>query len=57
MRVKAKISCIFDIEYEDQNDNINYTKENITMETIQDLLDMETDESLQFVQILEIEKQ
>lgn len=56
MKVKAKISCIFDIEYEDQNDNINYTKENITMETIQDLLDMETDESLQFVQILEIEK-
>lgn len=57
MKVKAKIRCIFDIEYEDENDDIDYTKENITMERIEDLLDLETDESLQFIQILEIEKQ
>ena len=57
MKVKAIVRCEFEIEYEDQNDDISYTKENIIMEGVQRLIDRETDESLQYIQILQIEKQ
>lgn len=56
MKVIAKIRCDFEIEYEDMNDDVEYTKENITMETINDLLDFETDDSIQMIKILSIQK-
>lgn len=56
MRVKAMVKCIFEIEYEDDNDDIGHTKENITMSRVDELLESETEKSIQHVTILDIEK-
>jgi hypothetical protein len=57
MKVKARVRCDFDIEYDDDNNDIEYTKENITMETVRDLLDVEIEESLEIIKILSIQRQ
>ena len=56
LKVKAKVLCEFEIEYEDDNLDINYTKENIEMSYLKELVGLETDESIQIVQVSEINK-
>lgn len=56
MKVKALVSCQFEIEYEDQNDDMDYTKENIFMSDISDLLELKTEETIELVNVLSIKR-
>jgi len=57
MKVKALVRCIFEIEYEDENEDIEATKENITLSGVEELISLETDNSIQYVYVLDILKQ
>lgn len=56
MKVKATISCTFEIEYDDQNDNIRDTQDNILMSTLDELSVLKTKEGGFWVNVLEIEQ-
>jgi hypothetical protein len=53
MRVKALVRCLLTIEYEDDNEDIKETVENICMSSIEDILPLETEDSIQRITILE----
>ena len=56
MKVKALVRCIFTIEYEDQNDSIGDTVENICMSNLDEIIDLETEDSIQRITVLESAK-
>jgi len=56
MKIKTRVRCTFDIEYEDKNDDISYTKRNILMMSLAEFAEHETSDSIQEISILEIEK-
>jgi hypothetical protein len=51
MKVKALIQCSLEIEYEDDNlaSDINITQENIEMSRIDELIGLETEDSIQMI--------
>jgi len=53
MKIKALVRCIFEIEYEDQNTDMRDTVENICMSRLDEIIDLETDESIQCITVLE----
>ena len=53
MKIKALVRCIFEIEYEDQNNDIRSTVENICMSRLDEIIDLETDESIKCITVLE----
>ena len=57
MKVKSLIKYMFEIEYEDQNDNIKDTERNIRMSTIDELLKFETKDSVPYTTIIQSVKQ
>ena len=58
MKIKALVNCQFEIEYEDDNldSDVDVTKGNIEMSRINELIDLETEESIQIISILEVKK-
>jgi hypothetical protein len=55
MIVKAYVRCDFEIEYDDgreDNIDIEYTKESIESNRVRDLLDLETEESIQYISVI-----
>jgi len=56
MRVKAEVLCSFTIEYEDDNYDVRYTKENIEMSNVQDLMNYESNDSVQVIDVVSIKK-
>lgn len=56
MKVKALVRCIFEIEYEDDNYDIEYTKENIVMNDLDELTYLKTEDSIHYITIIEIDK-
>jgi hypothetical protein len=55
MKVKVRVRCSFEIEYEDDNNDMRLTVENIEMSSIQELIELETDDSIQHINVREIE--
>lgn len=56
MKVKAKVMCSFEVEYEDYNDDIKDTETNIRMSNVQELIELETDDSIQIINVVDIQK-
>lgn len=54
MKVRAVIKCEFEIEYEDYNDDITYTRENICMTDVKELIEQKVDDSIEFVNVIGI---
>lgn len=52
MKVKAIVQCCLEVEIELEKDDINYANELIEMSTIDDLLDYETEDSIQMIRVL-----
>ena len=53
MKIKALVRCMFEIEYEDRNTDMRDTVENICMSRLDEIIDLETDESIQCITVLE----
>lgn len=56
MKVYAKVQCYFTIEYENDETDIDITQENIEMSTVQDLINYETEDSIQIINVRNIEE-
>ena len=52
MKVKAIVQCCLEVEIESEKDDIDYVNELIEMSTIEDLLDYETEDSIQMIRVL-----
>ena len=53
MKVRALVKCIFEIEYEDESDDINEIEESIRMSNVDELTSLETDESIQYITVIQ----
>ena len=54
-KYKAKVMCHFEIEVEDEGD-IELAKENIKLSNIGELLDNETDDSIEIINVTNIKE-
>jgi hypothetical protein len=56
MKVKASVVCRMEIEYEDDNINIGHTKENIKASKIEELVALQTEDSIEIINVFNIEE-